>query len=171
MEFTNFETERLIIQPTSIDDAVFIFQLMNSPKWIQYIGDRNINTIEDAMFYIKNKMIPQLKKLGFSNYTVIRKEDYQKIGTCGLFDREGLKGIDIGFAFLPDFEGKGYAFEASNRIKVAAFNDFKLDSLLAITAQDNKNSQKLLRKLEFQLIDTLTLPNDEEELFLFQLEK
>jgi hypothetical protein len=46
-------------------------------------------------------MTPQLKKLGFSSYTVIRKTDNAKVGSSGLYDREGLEGIDLGFAFLP----------------------------------------------------------------------
>lgn len=81
-----FKTERLIIRPTSIDDAAFINELLNSPKWKQYIGDRNINSVGDASAYIINKMLPQLEKLGYSNNTVIRKSDGKKIGTCGLYN-------------------------------------------------------------------------------------
>ena len=111
MKYKTFETERLIIRPTSEEDAHFIFQLLNSPKWLEYIGDRNIKSIEEAKEYIRKKMTPQLIKLGYSNYTIISKKDQQKIGTCGLYDREGLDGIDIGFAFLPNYEGKGFGFE------------------------------------------------------------
>jgi len=83
-QYKIFETERLILKPTSIEDAEFIFELLNTPKWIKYIGDRNIKTIENARGYIKTKMLPQLRKLGYSNYTLIRKADNCKIGTCGL---------------------------------------------------------------------------------------
>ncbi|HSO86523.1 MAG TPA: GNAT family N-acetyltransferase, partial [Draconibacterium sp.] len=66
-----------------------------------------MHTEEDAKQYIKNKIRPQLEKLGFANYTLIRKSDGLKIGSCGLYDREGVEGIDIGFALLPAFEGLG----------------------------------------------------------------
>ena len=96
-----FETERLFIRPTSLEDAPFIFELLNPPKWKKFIGDRNIHSIKDAEAYIENKMLPQLEKLGYTNNTVIRKFDRQKIGSCGLYNREGIEGVDIGFSLLP----------------------------------------------------------------------
>lgn len=77
--YKSFQTVRLILEPTSEKDAPFIFELMNTPKWIKYIGDRNVNSIEEAKEYIINKMQPQLEKLGYSNYTVIRKVDNVKL--------------------------------------------------------------------------------------------
>ncbi len=171
MEYKTFVTERLIIRPTSEDDAEFILELLNTPKWIKYIGDRNVKTIENSKDYIKEKMIPQLERLGYGNYTLIRKEDNQKIGTCGLHDREGLEGIDIGYAFLPQYEKQGFAFEAANTLKEAAFNDFNIDVVNAITRKDNISSQNLLEKLGLKLSGTITLPNEDEELFFYKIEK
>lgn len=171
MKFKSFETERLIVRPTSDIDAKFILKLLNTPKWIKYIGDRNIKTIENAREYIIEKMIPQLERLGYSNYTLIRKLDNQKIGICGLYDREGLEGIDIGFAFLPEYEKMGFAFEASNRIKNAAFDEFGIETISAITTKDNISSQKLLEKLGLQLTGTIQLPNENEELLVFKINK
>lgn len=94
------KTERLIIIPTSIEDPEFILELVNTPKWLKYIGDRNIKTIESAKEYIQDKILPQLEKLGFSNYTIMRKSDKIKMGTCGLYDRPGLEGVDLWFAFI-----------------------------------------------------------------------
>ena len=169
MNFHSFETERLLLKPTSVDDANLVFELFNTPKWIQYIGDREVTTLSKAKDYIREKMRPQLERLGFSNYTLIRKSDGTKLGTCGLFDREGLEGIDLGFALLPDFEGNGYAYEASDRMKKAAFNEFGLESLLAITAEDNQASQRLLEKLGFLKMDAIQLPGDMTHLLRYRL--
>lgn len=163
-----FETERLIIRPTNIDDAEFIFDLLNSPKWIQNIGDRNIKSIKDAANYIATKMRPQLEKLGYSNNTVILKSTNTKIGTCGLYDREGLEGVDIGFAFLPNYEKQGFALESCKEIVRAAKENFKLNALNAITLPSNHDSQHLLIKLGFIFTQMVRIPNDEEELMLFQ---
>lgn len=162
-------TERLILRPTSEEDAEFIFELLNSPKWLKYIGDRNIKSVESAKEYIKTKMLPQLKRLGFSNYTLIRRSDNIKIGTCGLYDREGLEGIDIGFAFLPEYEKKGYAFESANKLKNVAFDEFGINEIIAITTKDNISSQKLLEKLGLKLNGTTKLPNDDEELLFYKI--
>ncbi len=166
-EYKTFETERLIIRPTTEIDASFIFELLNTPKWIKYIGDRNVKTIKDAEAYIKNKMTPQLEKLGFSNNTVIRKSDGVKIGTCGLFDREGIDGVDIGFSFLPQFEKMGYAFESTNKLKEVAINDFNISKISAITLKENLDSQNLLIKLGLQFEKIVKIPNDNVKLMLF----
>lgn len=166
-EYKIFETERLILRPTTEIDTSFIFELLNTPKWIKYIGDRNIKTFKDAEAYIKNKMMPQLEKLGFSNNTIIRKSDGVKIGTCGLYDREGIDGVDIGFAFLPEFEKKGYAFESTNKLKEIAINDFNISKISAITLKENIDSQNLLIKLGLHFEKIVKLPNDKVELLLF----
>ncbi len=165
-----FETERLQIKPTTAKDATFILELMNTPKWIQYIGDRNVHTLEEAKVYIEVKMLPQLEKLGYSNYTVTRKSDGEKLGTCGLYDREGLKGIDIGFAFLPQFEKKGYAFESVQKLLEVAVDEFNLKDISAITTNENIASQKLLVKIGMIFKKTVRIPNDDEELLLYILE-
>lgn len=167
MKYQRFQTTRLLIRPTLEKDASFILNLFNSPKWLKYIGDRNLKTVEQAQHYIKEKMLPQLHELGYSNYTIIRKEDKEKIGICGLYNRESLDGIDLGFAFLSDYEGKGYAFEASSKITQVAFDIFKLPLLRAITDTDNLSSQKLLKKLGFKSEGLINLASSAEELLLF----
>lgn len=171
MKYKTFETERLFIRPSIEEDSVFMLELMNTPKWKKFIGDRNLKTPEDAADYIRKRMLPQLERLGFSNYTVIRKKDGKKIGICGLYDREGLDGIDIGYGLLPEFEGKGYAYEASLKLLDAAFTEFQIKFLSAITAKANTSSQKLLEKLGLKLIGTIILPNETEEILHYQIQK
>jgi len=170
MNYKIFETERLILKPTNEEDAAFLLELLNSPKWLQYIGSRNVNTPEEARNYIRQRMVPQLERLGFSNYTAHRKEDNAKIGTCGLYDREGMEGVDIGFAFLPQYEKMGYAFEAASRILKEAKDSFGLKNISAFTTKDNYSSQKLLEKLGLKPDGTIRIPNDDEELLLYKIE-
>jgi ribosomal-protein-alanine N-acetyltransferase len=162
-----FETERLILKPTTLADAEFIRILYSSPKWIEFIGDRKINTVKDAENYIETKMIPQMECLGYGNYTIIRKSDGEKIGSCGLYDREGVNGIDIGFALLPDFEKKGYAFESVSYLKEIGLNDFKLKQISGITSKKNKASQDLLLKIGLKFEKNIILPNETEEILLY----
>ncbi|UOB16090.1 GNAT family N-acetyltransferase [Abyssalbus ytuae] len=169
-KYKTFETERLILTPTTTKDALFILKLLNSPKWIKNIGDRNVKSVEDAKKYIDERMKPQLEKTGFSNYTVIRKSDGVKIGGCGLYDREGIKGFDIGFAFLPEYEKKGYAYESALKIKQLARDKFNLKFISAITTHYNEESQKLLEKLGLKYIQKIKLPQDDEELLLYRTE-
>ncbi|MBT8186779.1 MAG: GNAT family N-acetyltransferase [Croceitalea sp.] len=166
-----FETDRLILKPTDVEDAAFLIELFNSPKWLQFIGDRNVKTLESAKNYIRIKITSQFDRLGFATYTLIRKSDYTKVGTIGLYDREGLEGIDIGFALLPLFEGKGYAYEAAKILKYMAFNEFNLHQLKAITMKENFSAQKLLERLHMSFKGTIVLPNSYEQLMLYSLSK
>ncbi|MGB5850101.1 MAG: hypothetical protein WBH40_16555, partial [Ignavibacteriaceae bacterium] len=59
------ETERLVLQELSIDDAEFILTLLNTPAWLEYIGDKNVRTIEDAVNYLENGPIKSYKENGF----------------------------------------------------------------------------------------------------------
>ena len=170
-EYKTFETERLIIKPTFDEDAEFIFELLNSPTWLKYIGNRNVTSIESAREYIKLKMLPQLERLGFGNYTVIRKSDQAKMGICGLYDRDGLDGLDIGFAFLPEYEGEGYAFESANKLKQVISDEFGISEIVAITSQDNVSSQKLLEKTGIEINWNYKIPNDDKDLLLYKISK
>ncbi|SEK71456.1 Protein N-acetyltransferase, RimJ/RimL family [Aquimarina amphilecti] len=163
-----YETDRLTLRPAAILDASFYLKLLNTPKWLRNIGDRNVKSIKDAEVYITEKMIPQLERLGYSNYTVIRKSDNIKIGCCGLYDREGIEGVDIGFAFLPEFEKKGYAYESASKMKELGISEFGIKKISAITIPENKSSQKLLEKLDFTFIKMMKIPNDDEDLMLYE---
>ena len=168
--YRKLESERLMLRPSLPEDAEFVFQLLNTPKWLKYIGSRNINNIEDAKAYILEKMMPKADKLGV-NYTVIRKSDGVKIGSCGLYDREGLDYMDIGFAFLPAYEQMGYAYESASRVLEMGLLDFGINQVCAITTEDNVSSQKLLKKLGMTFGKIVRIPNDDVDLMLFLLDK
>lgn len=43
--YLTFETERLFLRPTCEEDVPFILELLNTPKALQYVGDRNCTVI------------------------------------------------------------------------------------------------------------------------------
>lgn len=167
----SFESSRLIIQPTTEVDAELVYQLMNTPKFIQFVGDRGIHSSAEAKNYIQTKILPQLDSLGYSSYSLVTKKGGSKIGTCGLYNREGVDGIDIGFSLLPAYEGLGYAYEAASILLQAAFIDFDIKEIKAITAKDNTSSQRLLEKLGLTVAGTTRLPNETEEILLYAIDQ
>lgn len=161
-------TERLLLRKFIEEDASFIQELLNTPSWIKYIGDRNVKSIEDGKNYITERFIPHYQKMGFGFYAVISKDSKTCIGMCGLVKRDGLDGVDIGFAFMPNYEGKGYAKEAALATLQHA-KELNIHILLAITIKDNIKSIKLLERLGFAFKRFTTIPNDDEELMLFSI--
>lgn len=162
------ETERLSVRWITMDDSQFVIDILNSRGWLDNIGDRNVKTHTDAKRYIKIKMISDYKRVGFGMYVVEEKESGLLIGMSGLVDRPGLEGIDLGFAFLGEYQNKGYAYETNAAI-VEHAKDKGITLLKAITLPANQPSRKLLEKLEFQLMKEFYMDNDPELLCLYEL--
>lgn len=146
----SYETQRLLIKPCTLDDSEFMFELMNSDSWLLYIGDRGIHSVNDAKNYIQSRYISQFKSLRFATYIIVNKEFNKKMGVCGFYDRQEIEGLDFGFAFLAEYEGKGFAFESANKLLYVAKSEFGLKKLAGITLHSNTKSQLLLQKLGFK---------------------
>jgi RimJ/RimL family protein N-acetyltransferase len=162
-----FETDRLALSHLSADDASFIFELLNTPGWLQFIGDRGIKTLHDAEQYILNGPVKSYENNGFGLMAVRLKDSLEAIGICGLIKRAGLDDIDIGFAFLPAYNGKGYAAEAAHATLEYGFTTLGLNRIVAITNEDNIHSIRLLKKIGMQYERKILLDGDKEELLLF----
>jgi RimJ/RimL family protein N-acetyltransferase len=162
---TILETTRLSLRHFTKDDAPFMLKLLNEPTWIQYIGDRNVRTIEEAEKYLLDGAMKSYTDHKFGFYAVLLKETGMPIGTCGFAKRDYLENPDFGFAYLPDYTGQGYAIEMAVATMAYAEEVLKLPHLEAITTPDNKRSIQLLLKLGFRFQKAFHL--DGEELFLF----
>jgi RimJ/RimL family protein N-acetyltransferase len=141
------ETDRLVLRRMSVDDADFMLGLLNEPSWLRYIGDRGVRTREDARAYILKGPVDMYDRLGFGLYLTELKGEGVPIGICGLVKRDFLADVDIGFAFLPGFWGKGYAYEAASAVMEYGKGTLGLKRIAAITALDNHSSIRLLEKL------------------------
>ena len=161
------ETERTILREVTQDDAEFVLNLLNQPSFIKYIGDRSVRTIDDAREYIASRFAESYKKFRFGMWAVELKETGEIAGLCGFVKRDGLPDADIGFAFLPQFEKKGYAFESASAAMRYGREMLNLPRVLAITSQDNDASGKLLGKLGFRFERLINLPHNDEEIKLF----
>lgn len=162
------ETNRLLLSKIVVDDAPFILELMNTPGWLKYIGDRHIKTVEQAETYIQNNQLKCYENYGFGYYKIqVKAENLKTIGTSGLLKRDHLEHIDIGFSFIPEYHGKGYGFEATSEIMKLAKNKFNIKTLCAITLPINQPSINLLEKLGLSYQKTVKPFEDDEELLLF----
>ncbi|WP_423051728.1 GNAT family N-acetyltransferase [Undibacterium sp. SXout7W] len=151
----------------NIKDAGFYLKMVNEPSWIKNIGDRGIHDVQQAEAALLNGPIASQHKNGFSLYIVERKEDSVAMGICGLIKRDYLETADIGYAFLPEYWGRGYALEAAQSVLHYAREELGMTSIAAMTFPDNLSSQHLLRKLGFSLIDVLTLEGDQKKTHLY----
>ncbi len=161
------ETERLSLCKFTLEDTDFIRDLFSDAMVKQFIGDRGIQTQVDAHNYILNGPVSSYAQHGFGLLSVRLKRDNALLGMCGLLQRNSLDDVDIGYAFLPQYRGQGYALEAATAVTNYAKNTLKLNRIVAITAPDNTKSIKLLDKLGFHFDKMIKLSAEGEESKLF----
>lgn len=161
------ETEQLILREIVETDAGFIFDLLNQPSFIKYIGDRGVHSVEAAREFIESRYRQSYREHGFGLYTIELKENGVPIGICGFVKRETLPLPDIGFALLPQFERKGYAYESADAAMRYGGNVLGFRRVLAITTIDNESSGRLLEKLGFRFERLIKMADDTEEVKLF----
>ncbi|MEM7298409.1 MAG: GNAT family N-acetyltransferase [Bacteroidota bacterium] len=142
-------TDRLQLKSLQESDSSFILELLNTQGWLTFIGDRNVGTTEEAVSYIQNILNDET-----ITYWVVYAEKVQ-IGVITLIKREHLPFYDIGFAFLPNYQGNGYAYEASNAILELVIETSDYQTILAVTDPSNHSSIHLIEKLglSFQKIE------------------
>jgi RimJ/RimL family protein N-acetyltransferase len=162
------ETERLRIREMdSAIDAEFIFRLLNSPKFLKYIGDRGVRTTAAAADFIETRYRQSYRDHGFGLYTVELLSDGTQIGICGFVRRDTLPEPDIGFAFLPESERRGYGFESASAMMDHGRNKLGMRRILAITSPDNEASGSLLMKLGFSFDRMLVTDTESLKLYSF----
>ena len=152
-------TQRLELREVTLADAPFIRNLLTSPGWLQHISDPEIASDKDAARYIREKVIREYRNQGMGLWAVIEKSSGTATGLCGLLRRTHLKHVDLGYAFLPEFQGKGYAREAAKACLEYGSNVIGLDRIIAVTKPDNPGSIRLLESLGMQEMDSVLWPS------------
>ena len=163
---TVLQTERLSLRRMSLDDAEFIVELLNDPSFLHFIGDKGVRTAEDARQYILSGPMDSYSRHGFGLWLVELKGSHIPIGICGLLKRETLSDVDIGFAFLPPYRSRGYAFESAAAVLNYGRTVLGLRRIVAITDDDNTGSHRVLAKIGMSFDRMIRLTHDGPEIRL-----
>jgi len=161
------ETDRLQLRRVELDDAAFLLDLLNQPSFLHFIGDKGLRTLDDARDYILTGPLASYERFGFGMYLTVLKEERIPIGICGLLKRDSLEDVDVGYAFLPQFWSKGYAFESASAVMAYARNVLCIDRIVAVVSPDNGASIHILEKLGLRFETMIRLLEDSPEIKLF----
>lgn len=142
-------TERILLRPVTIDDADFVFELVNDVDFIQYIGDKQVRTFADAKAYLKTGPIACYRQHGFGMLGMQSMESGRLMGLCGLLQRQELACPDLGYALLAQYRRQGFIFEAAQAVLLDARKRLGLDCILGLVSAQNHSSIKVLEKLGF----------------------
>lgn len=165
MKIKRLRTERLAIEPLTNKDSNFMLDLVNSDGWLRFIGDRKVRSLNDADGYVRNILDNDKTK-----YWVVKLSNTnEKVGIITLIQKDYLNHPDFGFAFLPEYQGKGYAYESAIAVLDYLQNNMKgYATLLAVTSPDNIKSVNLLERLGMSFDKSIEVEG--EEIFQYSVQ-
>ena len=162
------QTSRLLLREAVAADAPFIHTLLNSPGWLEHIGDRGIHGLPEAEAYISS-LAAAHKKQGFGLWLICFRESGEPAGLCGLLQRDYLEHPDLGFAVHPAYSRQGITREASLACVDFAWDKLAAPRLFAITSPKNKASQALLESIGFRFQSMVRPPGTADEVCCYAM--
>ncbi len=151
-------------------DEPLLLAVWNDPAFMRNVGDRGVRTLTEASEALTNGPLKLYADYGYGPYRVALEDSDEAIGICGLFKRENLDDPDIGFALLPNYCGKGLAFEAATAVAKHARDGLGLQRMTAIVSPQNSASIGLIEKLGLQVERLLTMPGEDSEVCLYSVD-
>jgi len=163
-------SERLRLRWLTEDDAEVALAIWNDPAFIEFVGDRQIRTVEGARRAMREGMLKLYAEHGYGPYLIEPRDGGPVMGLCGLFKRDNLPDPDIGYSMLPEYRRQGYAIEAARAVLAHARDHLRLPRLCAIVTPANTRSVQLLEKLGLRAEGNVVMPGEDEELALYVVE-
>lgn len=159
------ETERLIFRPLAASDDVHLFELDSNPKVHTYLGNEPVTDIQQVRDVIANIQW-QYSEFGVGRMATLLKDTGEFIGWAGLKRERNVPryGIfyDLGYRFMPQYWGKGYASEAAAFFVKYGFEVLKLDKINAYADADNLASRRVLEKAGLRFVEYFDYEGTEE---------
>ncbi len=147
------ETSRLYLRPLKLEDIPSLSLVLSDQDSMRHYP--HAFSYEEVKKWVERN-IERYKNDGFGLWAVIRKEDNQFLGDCGIT----LQNIDgdilpeIGFHIIKTFCNKGYATEAAKGCKKYATEVLGLKSIYSYSQAGNKASQKVSSKTGMNKVKT-----------------
>lgn len=164
---TVFETDRLMIRNFTRSDYDNFYLLQGDPAVMKYIRAVRTRAESDAAL---DEAIQGNAETYLGRWAVEEKETGQFVGSFVIVPiPDDPQRIQLGYAFLPSFWGKGYASEATQGGLVYFRQHTPLTVLYAVTESPHITSQKVLLKNGFQFLETKK--EGEKDLYIFIINK
>ncbi len=141
------ETERLTLRPFEKRDAMDVFDYTNS-QTVHCFLDMRYDNIEEA-----EKQIETIRFNGEYSFVIMLKESGKVIGEifaepeAMAHDEDNPRTFSPLWMLHPDYQGKGYGYEAIRAYLDYLFNEKDARRVYTCVEDDNIPSQKLCKKL------------------------
>lgn len=162
-KYFNMETTRTIFSIPSQNDYQEILKLKTSVQVRKYLG----GPASEADFKSSFKKIISVNKPEI--YWVARDKNANNlVGLISITEHPNNEHLEVSYEINPNFWGKGYATEVVQRVIKYAFDELKLDKIIAETQKKNKASIKVLEKLGMTFESEVTRHNETQVIYGIQ---
>ena len=141
------ETERLILRRFALDDAAAFLPLVSLPDVLRYTGDRPLESVGEVAELLECRPLRDYELYGYGRMACIERATGRLIGFSGLKYLPDMEETDVGYRFLPEAWGKGYATESAAAVMEVQPAEFGLARVIGLVQPENLASVRVLRKL------------------------
>ena len=161
------ETARLYLRKLNLEDTSDLALVLSDQESMKHYP--HAFSHEEVKKWIERN-IERYNNDGFGLWAVIRKEDDQFLGDCGIT----LQNIDgdilpeIGFHIIKTYCNKGYASEAAEACKKYALEVLGFTSIYSYSEIGNKASQRVSAKIGLKRVKTFSQDGIEEVVYAYR---
>ncbi|HPD96483.1 MAG TPA: GNAT family N-acetyltransferase [Tenuifilaceae bacterium] len=162
------ETRRLYLRQLTLKDTQNLSLVLSDKESMRHYP--HAFSTEEVAIWI-NRNIERYKNDGFGLWAVIRKDDGQFLGDCGitLQNIDGDTLPEIGFHIIKTFCNMGYATEAAEACKRYAIEVLKFKSIYSYSEVENKASQRVSAKIGMNQIKTFKSEGIEKVVYEYKM--
>lgn len=142
-----FTTPRLLVRQYTIEDSEPFFLLNGDEEVVRYI--RPAKSREECDIFLNENIAAYECNPLFGRWAALEKNSGEFVGSFAIIPVEGKEQMQLGYALLPAYWGKGYATELTMGGLQYVFNKTDIDPIYAHTLSPNISSQKVLLKAGF----------------------
>jgi len=140
----NLTTDRLTLRPFQAGDAALKHRLIGDLR--VFFWRTEPGTLEEAEEWVARDIDRQTAK-GLGSWAVFEKSNGDFVGQVILQELPETGEPEIGYHFVPEAQGHGYATEAALELLRHGFIGLNLPRIVAVVLPDNLPSQKVMKKL------------------------
>lgn len=164
-----FSTAQLLLRAFTVDDAEAYWPLVRDPQILRYTGEQPCTSVEQVRQLLQERPLRDYALHGYGRMACIEKSSGRLVGFSGLKFLEDLQEVDIGYRFLPECWGKGYATESARALLAEGVATHRLTRIIGLVMPENTASANVLKKLGLQLEARIQLAGEELDRYAMQL--
>lgn len=140
------ETERLSLRPFREADVAVLFELLQEPDVVRFVGDRRVPTLQELWRSVAG-WLGHWAMRGYGQWAIEERASGRLIGRAGIINPAEWPGPEVGYLLGREWWGHGYATEAAGAAMSWGFRELGIDDLISLIDPANHRSIAVATRL------------------------